>query len=123
MGAKSLISIFRVGQALCSRGDAGEQVFYIGQGKVTVKSKREATVLAILNRGNYLGAGCMTGQTSLTATVTAITGCTILVIENKEMTRTLHNGHEFSDHFIACLLGRNIRIEEDLLDQHLSSCE
>jgi CRP-like cAMP-binding protein len=45
------------------------------------------------------------------------------VIEKKEMTRALHNGHEFSDHFIACLLGRNIRIEEDLIDQHLSSCE
>jgi len=43
--------------------------------------------------------------------------------EEKEMTRALHNGHEFSDHFIACLLGRNIRIEEDLIDQHLCSCE
>src|SRR5467141_3117603 len=126
IGAKSLIAIFRQGQAICSQGDAGKEVFYIekGQVKVTVKSKRgKQTVLAILHHGDYLGAGCLTGQTFLTATATAITGCTILVIEKKEMKRALHNGHDFSDHFIACLLGRNIRIEEDLIDQHLSSCE
>src|ERR1700687_3987965 len=126
MGARSVIALVREGQAICSQGDAGKEVFYIekGQVKVTVKSKRgKQTVLAILHHGDYLGAGCMTGQAFLTATATAITGCTILVIEKKEMTRALHNGHEFSDHFIACLLGRNIRIEEDLIDQHLSSCE
>ena len=126
MGAKSLVALFREGQAICSQGDAGKEVFYIekGQVKVTVKSKRgKETVLAILHRGNYLGAGCMTGQAFLTATATAITRCTILVIGKKEMTRALHNGHEFSDHFIACLIGRNIRIEEDLIDHHLCSCE
>jgi CRP/FNR family cyclic AMP-dependent transcriptional regulator len=126
MGAKNVIALFREGQSICSQGDAGKEVFYIekGQVKVTVKSKRgKETVLAILHRGNYLGAGCMTGQAFLTATATAITRCTILVIEKKEMTRALHNGHEFSDHFIACLLGRNIRIEEDLIDHHLCSCE
>src|SRR6202158_4759902 len=126
MGARSVIALFREGQAICSQGDASKEVFYIekGQVKITVKSKRgKETVLAILNHGNYLGAGCMTGQAFFTATATAITGCTILVIEKKEMTRALHNGHEFSDHFIACLLERNTRIEEDLIDHHLSSCE
>jgi CRP/FNR family cyclic AMP-dependent transcriptional regulator len=126
MGAKSVIALFREGQAICSQGDEGKQVFYIekGQVKVTVKSKRDKqTVLAILHRGNYLGAGCLTGQAFLTATATALTPCTILIIEKKEMMRALHNGHEFSDHFIGCLLGRNIRIEEDLIDQHLCSCE
>jgi CRP/FNR family cyclic AMP-dependent transcriptional regulator len=126
MGAKSVIALFREGQAICSQGDASKEVFYIekGQVKVTVRSKRgKETVLAILHRGDYLGAGCMTGQAFFTATATAITGCTILVIEKREMTRALHNGHEFSDHFIGCLLGRNIRIEEDLIDQHLCSCE
>jgi CRP/FNR family cyclic AMP-dependent transcriptional regulator len=126
MGAKSLIALFREGQAICSQGDASKEVFYIekGQVKLTVRSKRgEETVLAILHHGNYLGAGCMTGQAFLTASATALTRCTILVIEKKEMMRALHNGHEFSDHFIACLLGRNIRIEEDLIDQHLNSCE
>jgi CRP/FNR family cyclic AMP-dependent transcriptional regulator len=126
MGARSVIALFCEGQAICSQGDAGKEVFYIekGQVKVTVKSKRDKqTVLAILHRGDYLGAGCMTGQAFLTATATALTRCRILVIEKKEMTRALHNGHEFSDHFIGCLLGRNIRIEEDLIDQHLCSCE
>ena len=126
MGAKSFIALFREGQTICSQGDAGKEVFYIEKGhvKVTVKSKRgKETVLAILDRGHYLGAGCMTGQAFLTATATALTRCTVLVIQKKEVQRALHNGHEFSDHFIGCLLGRNIRIEEDLIDQHLSSCE
>ena len=126
MGAKSFIALFREGQTICSQGDTGKEVFYIEKGhvKVTVKSKRgKETVLAILDRGNYLGAGCMTGQAFLTATATALTRCTLLVIQKKEVQRALHNGHEFSDHFIGCLLGRNIRIEEDLIDQHLCSCE
>jgi CRP/FNR family transcriptional regulator, cyclic AMP receptor protein len=126
MDAKSIIVLFREGQAICSQGDASKEVFYIekGQVKLTVKSRRgKETVLAILHRGNYVGAGCMTGQALHTATATALTRCRVLVIEKKEMMRALHNGHEFSDHFIACLLGRNIRIEEDLIDQHLCSCE
>jgi CRP/FNR family cyclic AMP-dependent transcriptional regulator len=126
MGAKTIIVLFREGQAISSQGDASKEVFYIqkGQVKLTVKSKRgKETVLAILHRGDYVGAGCMTGQTIRTATAIAITPCRVLVIEKKEMMRALHNGHEFSDHFIACLLGRNIRIEEDLIDQHLCSCE
>jgi CRP/FNR family cyclic AMP-dependent transcriptional regulator len=126
MGAKTIVVLFREGQAISSQGDASKEVFYIekGQVKLSVKSKRgKETVLAILHRGDYVGAGCMTGQTFRTATATAITPCRVLVIEKKEMMRALHNGHEFSDHFIACLLGRNIRIEEDLIDQHLCSCE
>jgi|SRR5579863_8041452 len=126
MDAKSIVVLFREGQAICSQGEAGKEVFYIEKGnvKVTVRSKRgKETVLAILHPGNYLGAGCMTGQALRTETATALTRCRILVIEKKEMTRALHNGHEFSDHFIGCLLGRNIRIEEDLIDQHLCSCE
>jgi CRP/FNR family cyclic AMP-dependent transcriptional regulator len=126
MGAKSLIVLFRKGQAICSQGDASKEVFYVEKGHVElkVKSKRgKVTVLAILHRGDYLGAGAMTGQAFRTETAIALTPCTILVIEKKEMMRALHNGHEFSDHFIACLLGRNIRIEQDLIDQHLSSVE
>jgi len=126
IGAKSVIALFREGQTIFSQGDTSKEVFYIekGQVKITVRSKHsKQTVLAILHRGDYLGAGCMTGQAFLTATATALTRSTILIIEKKEMTRALHHGHEFSDHFIGCLLGRNIRIEEDLIDQHLCSCE
>lgn len=126
MGAKSIVVLSRKGRAIYSQGDASKEVFYIekGQVKLTVRSKRgKETVLAILHRGDYLGAGCMAGQAFRTATATALIECTILVIGKKEMTRAFHNGHEFSDHFIGCLLGRNIRIQEDLIDQHLSSCE
>jgi CRP/FNR family transcriptional regulator, cyclic AMP receptor protein len=126
MGARSFIALFREGQIICAQGDPGKEVFYIEKGHVQliVRSKRgKETVLAILHRGNYFGSGCMTGQALRTVTATALTRCTILVIEKRVMTRALHNGHEFSDHFIACMLGRNNRIEEDLIDQHLSSCE
>jgi CRP/FNR family cyclic AMP-dependent transcriptional regulator len=126
MSAKSFIAVFREGQTICWQGGAGKEVFYIEKGhvKLTVNSKRgKQTVLAIMHRGNYFGAECMTGQAFRTATATALTRCTVLVIAKKEITRALHNGHQFSDHFIGCLLGRNIRIEEDLIDQHLSSCE
>ena len=126
MGAKSIIVLFREKQVIYSQGNASKEVFYIekGQVKLTVKSQRgKETALGILHPGDYLGAGCMMGKAFHAATATALTRCTILVIEKKEMTRALHNGHKFSDHFIACLLGRNIRIEEDLIDQHLSSCE
>src|ERR1700693_6235713 len=88
MGAKSLIVLFREGQPICSQGDASKEVFYIEKGhvKLTVKSKRgKETVLAILHRGNYLGTGCLTGQRFLTATATALTRCTILLIQKKEM--------------------------------------
>jgi CRP/FNR family cyclic AMP-dependent transcriptional regulator len=66
MGAKSLIALFREGQVICSQGDASKEVFYIenGQMKLIVKSKRgKETVLGILHRGDYFGAGCMRGQT------------------------------------------------------------
>jgi CRP/FNR family transcriptional regulator, cyclic AMP receptor protein len=126
IGAKILIVLFREGQSICSQGEASKEVFYIEKGKVklTVKSKRgKETVLAILHPGDYIGAGCMTGRAFGTVTAVPLTPCRVLVIEKKEMMRALHNGHEFSDHFIGCLLGRNIRIEEDLIDQHLCSCE
>ena len=126
MGARTFIALFREGQIICEQGDPGNEVFYIEKGHVElrVKSKRgKETVLAILHRGDYFGSGCMTGQALRTVTATALTRCAVLVIAKRVMTRALHNGHEFSDHFIACMLGRNNRIEEDLIDQHLSSCE
>jgi CRP/FNR family cyclic AMP-dependent transcriptional regulator len=126
MGAKTIIALFRERQAIYSQGDPGKEVFYIEKGnvKLTVRAKSgKETVLAILHRGDYFGAGSMTRQPFQMATATALTQFRILVIGKKEMMRALHHGHEFSDHFIACLLGRNIRVEEDLIDQHLSSCE
>lgn len=126
MGAKSILALFSERHVIYSQGDASKEVFYIekGQVKLTVRPKSgKMPVLRILHRGDYLGGECMAGQAFRTATATALTRCRILVIGKKDMARALRNGHEFSDHFIASLLVRNIRIEEDLIDQHVSSCE
>jgi len=74
-------------------------------------------VVAILGSDDFRGEGCLAGQTIGMGTATAITPTTALTIGNNEMLRVLHEEHEFSDRFIACMLGRNIRIEEDLVDQ------
>jgi len=95
-----------------------------GSVKLTVVSAsgREA-VVAILGPGDFLGEGCLAGQSICMATATAITPTTVLVIEKHEMIRVLHGQHEFSDRFITYLLGRNIRVEEDLIDQLFNSSE
>jgi len=70
-----------------------------------------------------LGEGCLTGQSKCMATATAIAPTAVLVIEKDEMIRVLHSEHKFSDRFIAYMLGRNIRVEEDLVDQLFNSSE
>jgi CRP/FNR family cyclic AMP-dependent transcriptional regulator len=98
----------------------------VGSVKLTVVngSGKEA-VVAMLGPGDFLSEGCLTGQSKCmtTATATAIASTSALVIEKDEMIRVLHKEHEFSDRFIAYMLGRNIRVEEDLIDQLLNSSE
>ena len=83
---------------------------------------REA-VVAILGPGDFLGEGCLAGQTICMATATAIAPTTVLIIEKDEMIRALHEEHEFSDRFITYMLARNVRVEEDLVDQLFNSSE
>lgn len=92
--------------------------------KLTVvnESGKEA-VVAILKPGDFFGEGCLAGQSKYMATATTIAPTTVLVIEKDEMIRVLHKEHEFSDRFIAYILGRNIRVEEDLIDQLFNSSE
>ncbi|MGB8849670.1 MAG: Crp/Fnr family transcriptional regulator, partial [Candidatus Acidiferrales bacterium] len=92
--------------------------------KLTVvnESGKEA-VVAILGPGDFFGEGCLAGQLICKATATAIAPTTVLVIEKNEMNRVLHGEHEFSDRFIAYMLARNIRVEEDLIDQLFNSTE
>jgi CRP/FNR family transcriptional regulator, cyclic AMP receptor protein len=109
------------------QGDPGTSVFYIQAGKVklTVVSQRgkEAT-LALLTDGDFVGEECITaGQPIRMATATAVTDCSVLKIDRAEMLRALHQEHAFSDVFVAYLLGRNIRIQEDLVDQLFNSSE
>jgi CRP/FNR family cyclic AMP-dependent transcriptional regulator len=88
-----------------------------------VNETGKEAVVAVLGPGDFFGEGCLAGQPLRIGTATAITATTALVIEKKEMSRALHSEHEFSDRFITFMLARNIRIEEDLVDQLFNSSE
>ena len=113
-------------QAIFTQGDAADAVFYIQQGKVklTVVSKtgKEAT-LGILSEGEFFGEGGLAGRPIRMGSATAITDCELLRIDKKAMTLALHREHTFSDLFVAYLLARNVRYEEDLVDQLFNSSE
>jgi CRP/FNR family cyclic AMP-dependent transcriptional regulator len=109
-----------------SQGDHTNNLMYILKGEVKVsvvsKSGKEA-VLGILGPGEFIGEGGLAGQPLRMATATALTPVTVLAIENKEMFRVLHSDRLISDRFITHMMGRNIRIEEDLIDQLFNSSE
>jgi CRP/FNR family transcriptional regulator, cyclic AMP receptor protein len=113
-------------QAIFAQGDAADTIFYIQQGKVrlTVVSEvgKEAT-LGILGEGDFFGEGGLAGQPLRMGSATAMTDCELLQIDKKAMMLALHREHTFSDLFVAYLLARNIRYEEDLVDQLFNSSE
>jgi CRP/FNR family cyclic AMP-dependent transcriptional regulator len=113
-------------QVIFTQGDAADAVFYIREGKVrlTVVSKvgKEAT-LGILSEGGFFGEGGLAGQLLRTGSATSMTDCKLLQIDKKAMLLALHQEHTFSDLFVAFLLARNIRYEEDLVDQLFNSSE
>jgi len=117
---------FQKKETVFAQGDSAKSVIYIQEGgvKLTVVNEvgKEA-VVAILGPGDFFGEGCLSGQLICMATATAIAPTTVLVIEKSEMNRVLHGEHEFSDRFIAYMLARNIRVEEDLIDQLFNSTE
>ena len=117
---------YRRSQKIYSQGDPAKNVMYIQKGGVKLSVVNEVgkeAVVAMLGPGDFFGEGCLAGQTIRMGTATAITPTTVLVIEKKEMIRVLHEEHAFSDRFIAYMLVRNIRIEEDLVDQLFNSSE
>ncbi|MFZ0478081.1 MAG: Crp/Fnr family transcriptional regulator [Terriglobales bacterium] len=113
-------------QTIFVQGDSSDAVFYIQKGKVilTVVSGtgKEATI-GILSAGDFFGEGCLTGQPLRLCSATAMTDCSVMRIEKKPMMEVLHREHAFSDMFVAYLLTRNIRYEEDLVDQLFNSSE
>ena len=113
-------------QTIYAQGAACDAVFYIQTGKVrlTVVSKtgKEATI-GILTDGSFFGEGSLAGQTLRMGSATALTDCSVLRIEKSAMVEALHREHTFSDLFVAYLLSRNIRYEEDLVDQLFNSSE
>jgi CRP-like cAMP-binding protein len=117
---------FRGKETVFAQGDPAKNVMYIQEGGVkltVVNETRKEAVVAILGPGDFFGEGCLAGQSICMATATAIAPTSVLVIEKGEMIRVLHGEHEFSDRFIAHVLARNIRVEEDLVDQLFNSSE
>src|SRR4030095_9302151 len=112
--------------AIFTQGDPCDHVMYIQKGaiKLSVLSKagREA-VVAMLGPGEFFGEGCLAGQPVRMGSATATTDSTILLVDKDRMVRLLHKQHALSDRFIAHMLARNIRIEEDLIDQLFNSSE
>src|ERR1035438_8955443 len=120
------IEAFPKKQTIFVQGDSSDAVFYIKEGKVklTVVSQigKEATI-GILNKGDFFGEGCLTGQPLRLCSATAMTDCSVMKIDKKSMNEVLHREHTFSDMFVGYLLARNIRYEEDLVDQLFNSSE
>jgi len=120
------IAPFTKGQRVFDQGDVGDAVFYIQIGKVRLsvvsKGGKEATI-GILTEGAFFGEGCLTGQPLRMCSATAMTECTVMRIEKKSMMEVIHRERAFSDMFVAYLLTRNIRYEEDLVDQLFNSSE
>jgi CRP/FNR family cyclic AMP-dependent transcriptional regulator len=117
---------YRRSQTIYSQGDPATSVIYIQKGGVKLSVINEVgkeAVVGMLGPGDFFGEGCLAGQTICIGTATAITPTTALTIGKNEMVRVLHQEHAFSDRFISYILGRNIRIEEDLVDQLFNSSE
>jgi len=126
VGAATTLSEYQKDQIIFSQGSSANIVFYIRKGgvKLTVLSEHgKEAVIAILGPGDFFGEGCMAGQLVRMATASAIASSSILKIRKKDLTSLLHKEQAFSDFFIRHVLSRNIRIEEDLVDQLFNSSE
>jgi CRP/FNR family cyclic AMP-dependent transcriptional regulator len=123
--ARQIVEYRRL-ENIYAQGDHATKIFYIQKGgvKLTVVNEvgKEA-VVAILGPGDFFGEGAMAGQLVRMGTATAIIPTTLLIIKKQEMIRVLHAEHAFSDRFVAYMLSRNIRIEQDLVDQLFNSSE
>jgi CRP-like cAMP-binding protein len=125
-GVARKVKEFQGAEVIFSQGDAAQSVMYVQEGGVKLSVVNEGgkeAVVAILGPGDFFGEGCLAGQTVRMGKATAVARSTILVIDKNEMLKVLHEQHELSDRFISFMLARNIRIEEDLIDQLFNSSE
>jgi CRP/FNR family cyclic AMP-dependent transcriptional regulator len=119
-GMSRKVREFRAGETVYSQGESATNVMYLQAGSVKLSvtsAGGKRAVVAILKDGDFFGEGCLAGQTVRMANATAVSRSRVLVIAKMEMLKTLHEHHELSDRFIAFMLARNVRIEEDLVDQ------
>jgi CRP/FNR family transcriptional regulator, cyclic AMP receptor protein len=112
--------------AIFAQGDPATSVMYVDKGAVrlsVLSHMGKEAVIALLEIGHFFGEGCLAGQLRRMATATAVAPCTILAVEKPEMVRHLHAEPAFADRFLTHMLTRNIRIEEDLVDQRVNATE
>jgi CRP-like cAMP-binding protein len=125
-GVAKTVVVYAAGHPIYSQGGASDLVMYIKEGEVKLsvisKTGKEA-IVAVLGAGNFFGEGALAGQALRIGSASAHTPCTIIAVGKDDMRRLLHEEHEMSDGFIAHLLTRNVRIEEDLIDQLFNSAE
>jgi CRP-like cAMP-binding protein len=117
---------FARGAVVFAQGTQATSVFFLQDGAVklsVLSSTGREAVVAVLGPGDFFGEGCLAGQTLRMGTATAVTPTSVLRIQKRDMVRALHERSDFSDRFIAHMLVRNIRIEEDLVDQLFNSSE
>jgi CRP/FNR family cyclic AMP-dependent transcriptional regulator len=126
VGKGRTVADYKKNQGVFSQGDQADAIFYIQKGKVklTVVSKQgKEAVVAILGADDFFGEGCLAGQPLRMATAAAMSECSIMRLEKSGVIRLIHNEPAFSELFLRYLLSRNIRIEEDLVDQLFNSSE
>jgi CRP-like cAMP-binding protein len=126
VGRGRTITKCRKGQRVFTQGDDADSVLYIQKGKVkiTIVSKQgKEAVIAVLGKDEFVGEGCLAGQVLRIATATAMVDCEIMTIEKDTVMRALHDHPAFSEMFLAHVLLRTIRVEEDLADQLFNSSE
>ena len=126
VGDGRTIQKYRKGSVVFAQGDPADSVFYVQRGRIKlaiVSPRGKEAVIAILGEGYFFGEGCLVGQPVRMASASALTECTVVQVSKPVMTRVLHDEPAFSETFITHLLTRNIRIEEDLVDQLFNSSE
>jgi CRP-like cAMP-binding protein len=126
VGKGRTLSDYEKNQRIFSQGDPADAIFYIQTGKVklTVVSKQgKEAVVAILGADEFFGEGCLAGQVLRMASAAGMSECSIMRLEKTEVIRLLHDQPAFSELFLRYILSRNIRIEEDLVDQLFNSSE
>jgi CRP/FNR family cyclic AMP-dependent transcriptional regulator len=126
VGNGRTIAEYREKQVVFAQSDPADAVFYIQKGKVkltVVSDTGKEAVIALLGPDDFLGEGCLAAQPLRMATATAISDCSIVRLEKAAMIRVLHDEPTFSEMFVSYLLSRNMRIEEDLVDQLFNSSE
>jgi CRP/FNR family transcriptional regulator, cyclic AMP receptor protein len=133
--AKAFLKKARTGRSVATypkkhvifnQGDPADAVFYLEQGQVTltvVSDRGRSAIVALLGRGDFFGEGCLAGQPLRMATASAMSDVSVVRIERQAMIGLLHERSLFSERFMAHLLARNVRFEEDLVDQLFNSSE